>query len=189
MYGLIFWIVVPASLVKGTNRYWRAACCFEQDGWSTAISAIFLSLPIRYPLWRCIYNTGKALSPLNGYRRHLLLGMRASSGSLYLITTPRNELVSSASFPVVSKFGFSFSFTGFGEFFCFLSPHSYFESSFLNRRRSRSSCSVLEYLKVVISLLSTYKEKLQETVKDEEHTLRILLLKEKFIRFRINFMS
>lgn len=114
------------------------------------MSAIFLSLPIRYPLWRWIYNTGKVLSPLNGYRRHLLLGLRASSGSLYLITTPRNVLVSSASFPVVSKFGFSFSLTGLGGDLSFLSPHSYFVSSFLNRRRSRSSRSVLENLKVII---------------------------------------
>ena len=32
-----------------------------------------------------------ASSPLNGYSRHLVLGFRASGGSLYLITTPYKQ--------------------------------------------------------------------------------------------------
>lgn len=59
-----------------------------------------------------MYMTGRGSSFLKGYSRHLRLGMRASGGSLYLITTPRNVFVSSVSAPDSSKLGFSLSAGG-----------------------------------------------------------------------------
>lgn len=59
-----------------------------------------------------MYMTGRGSSFLKGYSRHLRLGMRASGGSLYLITTPRNVFVSSVRAPDSSKLGFSLSTGG-----------------------------------------------------------------------------
>jgi hypothetical protein len=80
---------VPSSRVNGTRRYWSAACCFEHDGWSTGKSTTLRSRPMRYALSLWMYSVCKAFSPLNGYRRHRRFGLRASGGSLYLMTTPR----------------------------------------------------------------------------------------------------
>uniref|UniRef100_A0A8C9NR57 Axonemal dynein light intermediate polypeptide 1 n=1 Tax=Serinus canaria TaxID=9135 RepID=A0A8C9NR57_SERCA len=60
-----------------------------------------------------MYITGRNSSFLNGYRRQRVLGMRASGGSLYLITTPRKVLLSSSSAPDSSKLGFSLLAAGF----------------------------------------------------------------------------
>lgn len=49
----------------------------------------------------------KIIQTLNGYKRHRAFGSLASGGSLYLIITPLNMFVSSKSFPLVSKQGFS----------------------------------------------------------------------------------
>lgn len=56
--------------------------------------------------------TGSGSSFLKGYSRHLRLGMRASGGSLYLMTTPLKVLVSSVSAPDSSKLGCSFGAGG-----------------------------------------------------------------------------
>lgn len=91
-----------------------------------------------------MYMTGRGSSFLKGYSRHLRLGMRASGGSLYLITTPRNVFVSSVSAPDSSKFGFSFS-TG-GAFVSSLPPSdcpkscSWFSSRLWRFSLRRSSC-------------------------------------------------
>lgn len=82
------------------------------------MSAICLCRPSRYALCLWMYMTGSGSSFLKGYKRHLLFGMRASGGSLYLITTPLNVLVSSTKAPDSSKFGFSFSAAGAESLFC-----------------------------------------------------------------------
>lgn len=56
--------------------------------------------------------TGRGSSFLKGYNRHLLLGILASGGSLYLITTPLYVFVSSTRAPESSKLGFSLSAAG-----------------------------------------------------------------------------
>lgn len=113
--GLFVCLLFPHKLLNApfevaaarTHRYWNTACCLEQDGWSMGMSAMRRCLPSRYALCLWMYMTGRNSSFLKGYRRHRFFGIRASGGSLYLITTPRKVLASSRSAPDSSKFGFS----------------------------------------------------------------------------------
>ncbi len=88
-----------------------------------------------------MYMTGRGSSFLKGYSRHLRLGIRASGGSLYLITTPRNVFVSSVSAPDSSKLGFSFS-AGAAVSVCPKSS-SWFSSRLWRFSLRRSSCCCL----------------------------------------------
>ena len=58
------WLVITLTLYS-IDLNCSTACCLEHDGWSTGISATFLSRPNRKPLCLCTCKIGKDSSPAN----------------------------------------------------------------------------------------------------------------------------